>query len=194
MALRMGERKSITTEAAWRYRRANKAQKGWILGELCALTGWSRGHAPECLKDSWATCAPPRPSRPRPRPDLQTGGRGAPGQGVGYPRGSAASARLRSRRRRCKPWSDRGSSPWHPRCEKNSLPISAATIDRLLASERRRLQVRGRPGTEPGPLLKRQIPSRTFADWDEAVSGFCEVDPLATMAPTPPGSSARPWT
>ena len=40
------------------------------------------------------------------------------------------------------------------------LRISAASIDRLLAPERARLRVRGRSGTKPGSILKRQIPIR----------------------------------
>ena len=42
--------------------------------------------------------------------------------------------------------------------------ISPATIDRMLAPERQRLQIRGRQGTKPGSILKRQIPIRTFAE------------------------------
>jgi hypothetical protein len=33
--------------------------------------------------------------------------------------------------------------------------------------------------TQPGTLLKHQIPIRTFADWDDAVPGFFEVDLVA---------------
>jgi hypothetical protein len=54
--------------------------------------------------------------------------------------------------------------------------ISAASIDRLLAAERRRLNVRGRSGTKPGTLLKHQIPVRTFAEWDQSQPGFVEID------------------
>ena len=36
--------------------------------------------------------------------------------------------------------------------------MSAATIDRRLPGERKRLEVRGRSGTKPGSLLKSQIP------------------------------------
>jgi hypothetical protein len=59
------------------------------------------------------------------------------------------------------------------------LQMSAATIDRRLAGARRRLGVRGRSGTKPGTLLKRHIPIRTFADWDEHRPGFLEVDLVA---------------
>jgi len=35
---------------------------------------------------------------------------------------------------------------------------------------------RGRSHTKPGSLLKSQIPIRTWADWDDAVPGFVEID------------------
>ncbi len=54
--------------------------------------------------------------------------------------------------------------------------MSAATIDRRLAPARARVQLRGRSGTKPGSLLKSQIPVRMWADWDDAVPGFVEVD------------------
>ena len=54
--------------------------------------------------------------------------------------------------------------------------ISAATIDRLLAGERKKYQLRGRSGTRPGSLLKKQIPMRTFSEWDERKPGFVEID------------------
>jgi hypothetical protein len=54
--------------------------------------------------------------------------------------------------------------------------MSAATIDRRLASERRKHQFKGRSHTKPGSLLKSQIPIRTWADWDDAVPGFVEID------------------
>ena len=54
--------------------------------------------------------------------------------------------------------------------------ISAATIDRLLSDTRKRYRIKGRSTTRPGTLLKKSIPIRTFADWDEKVPGFFEVD------------------
>src|SRR5699024_3687024 len=57
--------------------------------------------------------------------------------------------------------------------------ISAATIDRMLKPERERMTLRGRSRTEPGSLLKHQIPIRTFADWNDAEPGFVESDLVA---------------
>ncbi|GAI38922.1 unnamed protein product, partial [marine sediment metagenome] len=54
--------------------------------------------------------------------------------------------------------------------------ISAATIDRLLSDTRKRYRIKGRSTTRPRTLLKKSIPIRTFADWDEKVPGFFEVD------------------
>jgi hypothetical protein len=56
------------------------------------------------------------------------------------------------------------------------LSISASTADRLLAGDRRRLELKGRSGTKPGSLLKHKIPICTFADWDDAEVGFLQID------------------
>jgi hypothetical protein len=56
------------------------------------------------------------------------------------------------------------------------LKISAATINKLLSDTRKRYRIKGRSTARPGTLLKKSIPIRTFADWDEKVPGFFEVD------------------
>ncbi len=63
-----------------------------------------------------------------------------------------------------------------PETRAKLVRISAATIDRLLKSERRKHELRGRSGTKPGTLLKKQIPIRTFAEWDDQQPGFVEID------------------
>jgi transposase InsO family protein len=56
------------------------------------------------------------------------------------------------------------------------LKIAPATIDRRLKAERKKLDPRGRSHTKPGTLLKDSIPMRTWAEWDDAVPGFVEID------------------
>lgn len=56
------------------------------------------------------------------------------------------------------------------------LKISAASIDRLLAPDRKKLQIKGRSHTKPGSLLKHQIPIRRFDEWNERKPGFVEID------------------
>jgi hypothetical protein len=81
-----------------------------------------------------------------------------------------------------------------PQVRMKLLSVSAATIDRLLVPERSRLQVKGRVGTKPGTILKRQIPIRTFAQWDEARPGFCEVDLVAHDGGAPRGEFCQTLT
>lgn len=57
--------------------------------------------------------------------------------------------------------------------------VSAATIDRALQPYRRMAARRPFSVTRPGSLLKGAIPIRTFADWDEGVPGFMEIDLVA---------------
>lgn len=49
-------------------------------------------------------------------------------------------------------------------------------MDRILANERKPY---GQSLTRSGPLLKKQIPIRTFADWDDVAPGFFEADLVA---------------
>ena len=64
--------------------------------------------------------------------------------------------------------------------------ISAATIDRLLMKEKKKLSFKARSHTKPGSLLKHQIPIRTFDGWDEKKTGFVEIDLVG-----PEGGNAR---
>lgn len=49
-------------------------------------------------------------------------------------------------------------------------------IDRRSVGERAKLLPHGRSHTKPGSLLKSQISIRTWAQWDDAVLGFVEID------------------
>jgi hypothetical protein len=64
------------------------------------------------------------------------------------------------------------------KCRKQLLAMSAATADRLLASQRK-LSQHGRSTTRAGTLLKQQIPIRTFQEWNETRPGFLEADLVA---------------
>ena len=45
MGLTMSQRQAVTKTIAVRYKRASQVEKGTILDELCATTGWHRNHA-----------------------------------------------------------------------------------------------------------------------------------------------------
>lgn len=76
---------------------------------------------------------------------------------------------------------------WLPFYEKNHIPeetynkllnISAATIDRLMATTRSKFGKLGLSTTKPGSLLKKHIPVKT-GQWDEQNPGFLEADTVA---------------
>jgi hypothetical protein len=185
VGLTMAERKAVTKQVAKRHRRASKAEKGRILDELCALTGWSRRHARRALGQA-AEETPERARAARPR----TYGRDVlePLRRIWATLDAPAGKRLAPFMSDIVEAMERwGELEVTPELRAKLLRVSAATIDRLLAPERRRLRVRGRSGTKPGSLLKRQIPIRTFAEWDERVPGFCEVDLVAHDGGDPSG-------
>lgn len=65
------------------------------------------------------------------------------------------------------------------------LTMSPSTADQLLATERR---VAGEKSTtRSGTLLKRQIPIRTFSDWNDVEPGFFEADLVAHCGVDPSG-------
>lgn len=177
MGLSMAERKAVIRQMASRYQKASKTDKGVMLDELCALTGWTRRHARRALVQALGSA---QPREPVPRPRIYDEEVAEALRFIWAVLGAPAGKRLApflpeivEVLERC------GEKRFPEQVRAKLLRVSAATIDRLLASERARLRVRGRSGTKPGSILKRQIPIRTFAEWNDARPGFCEVDLVA---------------
>ena len=172
----MAERHAVTRRLAGEYRRAGKREKGEILDTLCSITGYSRDHAGRLLRAGPVPRdRPPRKRRARPRvygADVLFALRRiwATLDGICGKRLVAALPEMVAVMERCLELSVSRE------VRAKLLSISAATIDRLLAPDRARLSLSGRPGTKPGTLLKHQIPVRTFSEWDDVVPGFVEID------------------
>jgi hypothetical protein len=58
------------------------------------------------------------------------------------------------------------------------LQVSPATVDRLLKADKKKLSLKGKSGTKPGKLLKKQIPVRTYYAEADKKPGFFETDTL----------------
>lgn len=67
------------------------------------------------------------------------------------------------------------------------MTVSAATVDRILQPERSR-QAQGLSQTKAGSLLKSKVQVRTFADWNDVIPGFYEVDLVAHCGDAPSGT------
>ncbi|BCW35119.1 hypothetical protein StoSoilA2_11750 [Arthrobacter sp. StoSoilA2] len=185
----MSERRAVTKAIATRYARSDRAAKKQVLNELCATTGWHRDHARKALRQALVL----KPVRPRaPRPPLY-------GEPViealrfcwavqGTPCGrllAAALPDLVPRLRRFNELQIDDSTA------AQLLRIAPATIDRRLKPDRAKLDPRGRSHTKPGTLLKDSIPMRTWAEWDDAVPGFVEIDLVGHEVATGASSVSR---
>ena len=172
MGLSMTQRKAVTKQMAKRYAKATKKDKGPMLDELCELTGWTRRHARRVLVEP---ATKPR-STPRHRRVYGQEVLG-PLRFVWATLGGPAGKRLAPFMQEAIEALERhGEIDLLPEVRTKLLSVSAATIDRMLAPERAKLRMKGRSGTKPGSILRRQIPIRTFAEWDDARPGFCQVD------------------
>ena len=70
------------------------------------------------------------------------------------------------------------------------LTVSAATIERMIKPERKKVFGKGRTTTKPGTLLKHQVPIHVFTRWNDRKPGFGEIDLVAHCGPSAKGEFA----
>ncbi len=157
-----------------RYRRASKGDEDKILDELCATARWHRNHARKALGQALRPTVV-RPRRVRPPtygPDVVVALRFCWAV-LGAPTGKRLAPVLEDLVARLRRFDELAVSDATAAL---LVAMSPATIDRRLASDRAAMSLRGRSHTKPGSLLKDATAIRTWAQWDDAVPGFVEID------------------
>src|SRR5215208_7122726 len=188
MGLTLAERRAVTETTAIRYSLADKRTKGIILDELCATTGWHRNHARKALKAALQPklVSPRSPRPPKYGPDV-IAALTVCWTVLGMPAGKRLAPMLAELVAVLRHF---GELVIDEDTVALLVSMSAATIDRRLASERAKYRLKGRCTTKPGSLLKSQIPVRTWSDWDDARPGFVEIDLVGHDGGNPAGPHA----
>jgi IS30 family transposase len=173
-------RRELLAQVAPRYRTAPATEKSLILDEFVHNTGYHRKYALALLHGPPPDAEAQRKSRTRRRSCKYPAAIRAPLVTLWQAANSICAKRLVPFLPELITVLERHQElHLEPSIRALLLQISPATVDRLLRHERQVRKPRGLGTTKPGTLLKRQIPVRTFSDWDETRPGFLEVDLVA---------------
>ena len=203
----MGARREVVRAVAERYRAAGRREKGRILDELTAVTGWHRKHAVRALSAVGRSLT----------------GRSHLGEESSVAVHNTAQTRT-GRRRKYAGAHDALLALWeasdrvcgkrlsamipallpalqrHGRLQLTSeerellLSVSAATIDRMLVDVK--IAAAGGRRRRVGfySAIRREVPIRTFNDWGNPPPGFCEIDMVAHGGTSMAGSFIQTLT
>jgi len=159
-----------------RYRGRGREGRSRLIDELCELCGYDRKHAIKILNGRLPVVG----GKPR---------RGGPRRQYGAQERSILKEIWLAAEQPCGRRLKAAIPLWLPHYESRQgvleeplrervLRLSAATIDRLLKPCRVAQGSRGRCGTRPGALLRKEIPIRT-EHWDVEGPGWLEADTVA---------------
>jgi hypothetical protein len=184
----MQEKKALTREVSKRYQKAGKKEKSLILNELVKTTGYSRKYLLHILANLGKTTTVILPGKKvRLKASFRKRRKGGGRKPVytdefvavlksiwiffWYRCGKILAPFIREQMQFLEP-----AFPITSEIKKLLLSASPSTIDRKLKGDKKKLALKGKHGTKPGKLLKKQIPVRTYyADVDKRC-GFFEID------------------
>ena len=190
----MGARREVVSAVTERYRSAKRAEKGRMLDALCATTGWHRKHAVRALRQH-ETVGPGGVEAPRER-------RRRYGATIKDALTALweASDRVCGKRLKVMIPTLLPALEQHGRLQLGQadrdrvLAISAATIDRLLIDVKVAASGGRRRRAGFYSAIRREVPIRTFNDWNSPPPGFCEVDMVAHGGTSVAGSFIQTLT
>jgi hypothetical protein len=188
----MGARREVVSAVAERYRSTRRTEKGRILDELCATTGWHRKHAVRALRQHETPNGIQAPRERRRR--------------YGATIKDALTALWEASDRVCGKRLKVMIPTLLPALEQHGrlklskgdhdlvLAVSAATIDRVLGDVK--VAASGGKRRRAGfySAIRREVPIRTFNDWKGPPPGYCEVDMVAHGGSSVAGSFIQTLT
>ena len=181
----MATRDELVAVTVERYARGTRRERSLILDEFAAVTGFHRKHATRLLRSELKR----PPANPRP-------GRRVYDDAVREALIVLWEASDRVCGKRLRPlvpvlvdaMERHGHLRLAAEVRSSLLAMSAATMDRALRQVRDQAGGRRRRRTAPSAAIRRSVPMRTFADWDDPAPGFVEADLVAHSGPTAKGS------
>lgn len=187
----MGTRDELLNAVVARYHAATRTEKGRILTEFAEISGYHRKHAERLLRRGHAV------DRSLPRP-----GRRVYDEAVREALVVLWEAADRICGKRLKPlipllipaMERHGHLALDEEVRGRLLAISAATIDRVLAPVRAGASGGQRRCKAHSSAVRRSVPVRTYADWNDPVPGFMEADLVAHSGPSARGSFVQTLT
>src|SRR5438105_3204912 len=181
----MAARDELVAAVADRYARGDRGERGRILDEFAAVTGDHRKQGMRLLRAGQVN----RRSGPRP-------GRRVYDEAVREALIVVWEASDRICGKRLRPllpilleaMERHGHVQLVPEVRARLLAMSAATIDRALRDIRQQAGTATRRRSAPSAAIRRSVPVRTFADWDDPPPGFVEADLVGHSGPVARGS------
>jgi hypothetical protein len=182
----MTTRNELIRAISARYRQSDRPDKGRILDEFMAVTGYSRKHAMRALRQG----LPDKTGAARP-------GRRIYDDAVREALVVIWEASDRICGKRLKglvpvlvgAMERHGHLHLAPEVRARLLGMSAATIDRALRTIKQQATGdRPRRRSVPSLAVRRSVPVRTFADWHDPPPGFMEADLVAHSGPSASGN------
>jgi hypothetical protein len=188
----MGARREVVSAVVGRYRSAGRREKGRILDELTAVSGWHRKHAVRALR---AKPPPLQAAETVPRKQRYNAAVRDAVMALWEASDRVCGKRLKVMIPALLPALER-----HGRltlsCNERALllSVSAATIDRMLVDVKVAAAGGRRRRVGFYSAIRREVPIRTFNDWSDPPPGFCEIDMVAHGGTSVAGSFIQTLT
>lgn len=159
-----------------KYKKARKKEKGEIIAEVCAISGFHKKHAIRVLNKDHRRITIKKEARGRPKV-YQEQVYLEPLKRIWLATDQLCGKRLKMALPLWLPHYHKAYGELDQSTYQGLLQMGSATIDRLLSKVKLQSK-RGLSGTKPGKILKKHIPIKTD-QWDEAIPGFLEADTVA---------------